>query len=59
MGIDEFPSVLLKSGETAEEDDFIEVHIYGPLHRRNIEHMSIEQPATGADSAIMRGWKPN
>jgi len=32
-----FPGILLQSKGRTDQDDFIEVHIYGPLHRRGIK----------------------
>jgi hypothetical protein len=46
----DFPGVLLKS---LPKEDFIEVHIYGPLHRRNIEHVIMRRPKK-ADRPLLR-----
>ena len=35
--VGEYSSILVKPGPTPQDDEFIEVHIYGPIHRRAIE----------------------
>ena len=41
---DSFPGVLLKSSGSLKDDDFVEVHIYGPLNRTSIERLVIGKP---------------
>ncbi len=48
----EFPKLLATSDTT--DPDFIEVHIYGPIHRRAIEHFSGPQPRQKADKVLLR-----
>jgi hypothetical protein len=33
----DYSSILVKPGPTPQDEEFIEVHIYGPIHRRAIE----------------------
>jgi len=40
----DFAHILLTSGATPEQDDFIEVHIFGPIHRRAIERVVGPKP---------------
>ena len=40
----DFPSILFKRGSTPAQDDFIEVHFYGPIHRSAIEKVIGPQP---------------
>ncbi len=51
---DQFPSVLVQRGAALGCGDFIEAHIYGPLHRATIERVVGPRPRKGADLAI---WK--
>ena len=48
----EFPKLLADSNNT--NPDFIEVHIYGPIHRRAIEHLSGPEPRHKADKVLHR-----
>ncbi len=53
MGQQDFAGLLLRtSGEWNE--DFIEVHIYGPLHRQSVERLVLRQPKHRADQAILK-----
>jgi hypothetical protein len=52
----EYPSILMKPGPTPQHDDFIEVHIYGPIHRRAIEKVVGPPPRRG-QGAIYRDLK--
>lgn len=36
---DQFPSLLLQTGATPEEDRFVEVHIWGPMTMRTVERI--------------------
>jgi len=48
----EFPK-LLASSDTIDPD-FIEVHIYGPIHRRAIKHLSGPEPRQRADKVLLK-----
>ncbi len=49
---EEFPRILIKIAETTAEDDFIEVHIYGPIHRGGIDRVIGPRPVNRADRTI-------
>lgn len=51
---DEFPGILVQRGTPPTGDDFIEAHIYGPLHRIAIEKVIGPRPRKGADLTIWR-----
>ena len=55
--LDDFPEVLQKKSGQPEQQDFIEVHIYGPLHRRSIERVVTQKPTPKADRIILRNLK--
>ncbi len=48
----EYQSILISSSST--DADFIEVHIYGPIHRLAIKHFSTPRPRRKADQAILQ-----
>lgn len=50
---DDFPSILLREGGSGADEDFVEVHIYGPIHRRAIERV-IGPPARRGECALRR-----
>ena len=51
---DQFPGILVQRGAALGCGDFIEAHIYGPLHRATIERVIGPRPRRGPDLAI---WK--
>lgn len=48
----DFPKLLASSDTT--DPDFIEVHIYGPIHRRAIKHLSGPEPRQKPDKVILK-----
>lgn len=48
----EFSKLLVSADAT--DADFIEVHIYGMIHRRAIEHLSGHQPKQKADRVLLK-----
>ena len=44
---------LLLSNDQQACADFVEVHIYGPLHRRAIASITVDEPATASDEALV------
>lgn len=50
----DFSSLLLKSGINEEEDEFIEVHIYGPIHRFAIKKVIGPKPIKKDDIVMMK-----
>ena len=49
-----FAGVMLKEGSSPVDDDFVEVHIYGSLHRKNVARMTIRKPKRKADGAMLK-----
>jgi hypothetical protein len=47
----DFPNILIK--DTKETPDFIEVHIYGPIHRRAIKAVVMKEPKRKADRILL------
>lgn len=45
---------MLKEGSSSVDDDFVEVHIYGSLHRKNVARMTIRKPKRKADEAMLK-----
>jgi hypothetical protein len=50
----DFPRILLSQGKDEASQDFIEVHIYGPIHRVAVEKVAGPQPRARADKVILR-----
>lgn len=48
----EFSKLLASSDD--KDADCIEVHIYGPIHRRAIEHLSGHEPHRRADKVVLK-----
>jgi len=53
LGSSQFANVLLSDIESEAPPDFIEVHIYGPLHRRAIETVAVRGPIDPSDEALL------
>jgi hypothetical protein len=54
---DSYPSLLLKQGAIPEDDQFIEVHVWGPMTVRTFEHVTIKQPQKKAGRAILNALR--
>lgn len=53
----DFPGVLLRPGKTTSDDDFVEVHVWGPITIRAIEKIVLLDPEKGrAAQAKRRAW---
>jgi hypothetical protein len=50
---DAFPGILSKVGTPPARDEFVEVHIYGPLHRRSIAKAVIKRPKHAPDVVLV------
>jgi hypothetical protein len=50
--VKEFPEILLNCGTISAKDEFIEVHIYGPLHATVFEKIKGPKPTKKSDLAI-------
>jgi hypothetical protein len=48
----EYPEVLLTSGTGPEDDNFIEVHIFGPINRRAFERVVGPKPGNRNDAVL-------
>jgi hypothetical protein len=48
-----FPDLLLQSSQ-ATDSDYIEAHVYGPLHRRSIAQITLRQPHRKADKILLK-----
>jgi hypothetical protein len=40
----QFSSILLRTGTSSEEDEFVEVHIWGPMSLRTVERILVATP---------------
>jgi hypothetical protein len=47
-----FPRILLSQSSKKGESDFVEVHIYGPIHRRALEGARLARPRPGNDADL-------
>jgi hypothetical protein len=50
----DFPKLLLQPGITSDEDNFVEVHIWGPLTLRTVERILIPTPRKKASRKALR-----
>ena len=48
----QFPVILISPGPSKHAEEFIEVHIYGSLHRHSVEDMAVSGPLRRADRLI-------
>lgn len=55
----DFPQILVKQGKDTGDADFIEAHIYGPLHRNTIEAVSGPKPKNKLDGFLWSKVKKN
>lgn len=54
---DSYSGLLLQQGTTSEEDQFIEVHIWGPITARTFEHIIVKQPKRRATNIIFKALR--
>ena len=53
----DYPGLLLRPGATTAEDDFVEVHVWGPITIRAVEKIVLLDPEKGrAARAKRRAW---
>jgi len=57
MQLLEYPTVLMDGRRDAADCDYVEVHIFGPVHRAAIEAVVGPEPAKRADKAVWRRTK--
>lgn len=53
----EFPRILISPGKGESDQDFIEVHIYGPIHRAAVQKVTGPEPRSHADKAIIKSLR--
>jgi len=53
MTPNQFPQILMDSSPGRYREDFVEVHIWGPLHRRNVERVVVWKPR-GSERVIAK-----
>lgn len=53
---EDFPSIILPPTESTTAD-FIEVHIYGPIHRRAVAKVTGKKPKRQADKVLLQSIK--
>ena len=54
MANPEFAAILLKNGPTTADDEFVEVHIFGPMTRRTFSKIVIAKPKTRTRTALRK-----
>ena len=55
--VDKYSRILLESGVTSEKDQFIEVHIFGPMTVLSMEHVVVIAPNESSRATIRRAIK--
>ena len=55
----EYPQILMQTGAGTGDGDYIEVHIYGPIHRAAIDRVIGRRPKRGPDLAIWKNIERN
>jgi hypothetical protein len=50
----QFASLLLKVGDSSTEEDFVEVHIYGPLNRGSVRRVIVPTPSHEEDLILLK-----
>lgn len=53
----DFARILLTLGKDESDQDFIEVHIYGTIHRAAVEKVAGPEPRAHADKVILKSLK--
>ena len=54
---DEYPKLLLSGGATTADDDFVEVHVWGPMTARTFEQVTVKARTRRAHKAIIDALK--
>ena len=50
----DFPKLLLKPGKTSDDDDFVEVHIWGPMTVRTFERVIVRRKKNHPRKSILK-----
>jgi hypothetical protein len=56
---DEYSKVLLRQGATTADDEFVEVHIWGPMTARTFEQVSVKTRSRRAHRVVAGALKEN
>lgn len=54
---EEYSAILLRQGATSADDEFVEIHIWGPMTIRTIEQVKLNSRANHAERAIIKASK--
>jgi hypothetical protein len=54
---DQYSAILLRQGATSEEDEFVEVHIWGPMTALTIERIIVTAPKPRQRATIIKAIK--
>jgi len=54
---DKYSAILLKEGATSEDDDFVEVHIFGPMTVLTMEQVIVTSPNRSQRATILKAIK--
>jgi hypothetical protein len=54
MGRADFPAVLVQPGASTKDDEFVEVHVFGPLTIRSVEKIVQVEPDTSRAGRVKR-----
>jgi hypothetical protein len=58
MRTDEYSTLLLEQGATSEDDQFVEVHVYGPMTVRTVEQVTLDpRPKRHPSGIILKALK--
>jgi hypothetical protein len=53
-GSDKYSGILLKQGATSEDDEFVEVHIWGPMTVLTMEQVIVTAPKRNQRATILK-----
>lgn len=56
-GPDKYSQILLRAGATSEDDEFVEVHIWGPMTVLTMERVIVTVPQASKRATIIRAIK--
>lgn len=49
----QYPTLLIQEGQTSKDDNFVEVHIWGPMTARTLERVIVSESAARSGRAIL------
>jgi hypothetical protein len=54
---EDFPALLLRTGATTADDDFVEAHVFGPISILTVEKVVMARPGSGRAALVkQRAW---